>query len=99
MLAAPYVAEVVIPFLLEERIVSITPKEAKARRLSLLLDEREKTRRSTKRKRENKVNQRIVGWKRGRGGLDKPEKHRRSASPKQSGLLSTKRPIKKQGTH
>jgi pimeloyl-ACP methyl ester carboxylesterase len=99
MLAAPYVAEVVIPFLLEERIVSITPKEAKARRLSLLLDEREKTRRSTKRKRENKAHQRIVGWKRERGGLDKPEKHRRSASPKPSGLLSTKRLTKKQGTH
>jgi pimeloyl-ACP methyl ester carboxylesterase len=66
MLAAPYVAEVVIPFLLEERIVSISPKEAKARRLSLLLSEREQAQSSKRRIRRLGRTRRIVERRRRR---------------------------------
>jgi pimeloyl-ACP methyl ester carboxylesterase len=65
MLAAPYVAEVVLPFLLEERIVSISPREAKARRLSLLLSEREQAQSSARRIRGLRRTQRAVERKRG----------------------------------
>lgn len=65
MLAAPVVAEVVLPFLLEERIVSISRKEAKARRLSLLLSARAQARSSTQRMRGLGRTRRTVERRRG----------------------------------